>query len=96
MLCAKYGFAQSMECPAQSSDQYFAQQSMDLLRIPWIDFAQSMDQAWRGFVLFWSHVLNFEVRPGKVDLQFIVKAFSNACGWEVIFHFSLLALDLFM
>ena len=36
MLCAKYGFAQSMDCAAQSSDRYFAQQSMDLLRIPWI------------------------------------------------------------
>ena len=36
MLCAKYGYAQSMDCPAQSSDRYFAQQSMDLLRIPWI------------------------------------------------------------
>ena len=37
---------QSMDCPAQSSDQYFAQQSMDLLRIPWIVarcFVQSMD-----------------------------------------------------
>ena len=51
MLCAKYGFAQSMDCPAQSSDLYFAQQSTDLLRIPWIlqllcanyGFAQSMD-----------------------------------------------------
>ena len=33
-----YGFSQSMDCPAQSIDRYFAQQSMDLLRIrdPWI------------------------------------------------------------
>ena len=36
MLCAKYGFAQSMDCPAQSTNRYFAQQSMDLLRILWI------------------------------------------------------------
>ena len=40
MLCAKYGFAQSMDCPAQSSDLYFAQQSTDLLRIPWIVLRQ--------------------------------------------------------
>ena len=36
MLCAKYGFAQSMDCPTQSVDQYFVLQSMDLLCIPWI------------------------------------------------------------
>ena len=36
MLCTKYGFAQTMDCPAQSINRYFAQQSMDLLRIPWI------------------------------------------------------------
>ena len=36
MVCAKYGFTQSMDCPAQSSysDQYFAQPSMDFVRIP--------------------------------------------------------------
>ena len=32
MLCTKYGFVQSMDCPAQSIDRYFAQQSMDLSR----------------------------------------------------------------
>ena len=25
MLCTKYGFMQSMDCPPQSSDQYFVQ-----------------------------------------------------------------------
>ena len=35
MLCTKYGFAQFMDCPVQSIDRYFTQQSMDLLRIPW-------------------------------------------------------------
>ena len=38
MLCTKYGFAQSIGCPMQSSDQYFAQQTMDSLPNynPWI------------------------------------------------------------
>ena len=29
MLCANQEFAQSMDCPAQSNDRYFAQQTMD-------------------------------------------------------------------
>ena len=38
MLCTKsrYGFAQFTDCPAQRIDQYFAQQSMDMLHNPWI------------------------------------------------------------
>ena len=38
MYCAKYGFVQSMGCPTQSSDRYFAQQTMDFLPNcnPWI------------------------------------------------------------
>ena len=38
MLCAKLEFAQSMDCPAQSHDTYFAQKSMDCAVI-----AQTMD-----------------------------------------------------
>ena len=55
MLCAKYGFAQSMDCPVQSSDRYFAQQSMDLLHIPWIVrsvLCAKYGLSRRGFVLF--------------------------------------------
>ena len=33
MLCAKYGFAQSMDCPAQSSNRYFAQQSTSVFLV---------------------------------------------------------------
>ena len=55
MLCAKYGFAQSMDCPVQSIDRYFAQQSMDWLRIPWIvrsvHCAAKYGSSERGFVL---------------------------------------------
>ena len=38
MLCAKYGFVQSMGCPTQRSDRYFAHQTIDLLPNynPWI------------------------------------------------------------
>ena len=47
MSCAKYRFVQSMDCPAQSSDRYFAQQSIDLLCIPQLlymyVYVQSMD-----------------------------------------------------
>ena len=39
MLCAKLEFAQSMDCPVQSHDTYFAQQTMDYLRIPWIVYS---------------------------------------------------------
>ena len=54
MLGAKYGFAQSMDCTAQTMDPYFARQSMDCTCIPWIArakygsmvcAAQSMDCA---------------------------------------------------
>ena len=57
MLCANYEFAQSMDCPVQSNDRYFVQQTMDwlLCSILWITsafyglptllFAQSMDLA---------------------------------------------------
>ena len=31
-----FGFAQSMDCPAHSSDGYLAGESMDLLRISYI------------------------------------------------------------
>ena len=43
MLCENYEFAQSMDCPAQSHDTYFAQKSMDYAVI-----AQTMDSptAW--------------------------------------------------
>ena len=34
MLCAKYGLGQSADCPAQTSDPGFAQQSADWLRNP--------------------------------------------------------------
>ena len=34
-------FAQSMDCPAQSSDRYFAQKSMDCAVV-----AQTMDHCW--------------------------------------------------
>ena len=40
--------------------------------------------------------LKILIMPGKVDLQFIVTTFLKACGWEVIFRFSLLGLVLFM
>ena len=36
MLCAKYGFVQSTDCAAQTMDPYFARQSMDYARNPWI------------------------------------------------------------
>ena len=36
MLGAKYGFAQSVDCTAQTMDPYFARQSMDFVRNPWI------------------------------------------------------------
>ena len=36
MLGAKYGFAQSMDCAAQTMDPYFMRQSMDFVRNPWI------------------------------------------------------------
>ena len=36
MLGAKHGFAQSMDCAAQTMDPYFARQSMDCARNPWI------------------------------------------------------------
>ena len=32
-LCAKYGIVQSMGCPTQSSDHYFAKQTIDLLPV---------------------------------------------------------------
>ena len=54
MLCAKYGFAQSMDCPAQSINRYFAQQSMDLLCTPWIVrsvHCAKYGSSERGFVL---------------------------------------------
>ena len=64
VICAKYGFAQPVDCPAQSSDRYFVKQSMDLLRTPWIVpsvlRAKYGSSRW-GFVLFWSHGLYFEV-----------------------------------
>ena len=63
MLCAKYGFKQSRDCPAKSSDRYFAKQSIDLLRIPWISpryFAQSIDQA--DEVLFYFEVTAYTWR----------------------------------
>ena len=60
LLCAKYGFAQSKDCPAQSIDQYFVQQSMDF-------FAHSMDcpvgtlcKVWiseRNFVFLCGHTI---------------------------------------
>ena len=36
MLCAKHGFAQFMDCAAQSMDPRFVRQSMDCLLNPWI------------------------------------------------------------
>ena len=36
MLCVKYRLTQSMDCPVQSSDCYFAQQNIDFVRISWI------------------------------------------------------------
>ena len=36
MLRVKYGLTQSMGCPVQSSDRYFAQQNINFVRISWI------------------------------------------------------------
>ena len=36
MLGAKHGFAQSMDCATQTMASYFARQSMDCTRNPWI------------------------------------------------------------
>ena len=36
ILGAKYRFAQSTDCTAQTTDPYFARQSMDFVRNPWI------------------------------------------------------------
>ena len=36
MLGAKYGFAQSTDCTAQTMGPYFARESMDFVRNPWI------------------------------------------------------------
>ena len=36
LLGAKYGFVQSTNCVAQTTDPYFARQSMDFVHNPWI------------------------------------------------------------
>ena len=36
MLGAKYGFTQSTDCAVQTMDPYFARQSMNFVRNPWI------------------------------------------------------------
>ena len=36
MLCANHGLGQSVDCPAQTVDPHFAQQSMDCLHKLWI------------------------------------------------------------
>ena len=49
ILCAKLEFAQSMDCPAQSHDTYFAQQTM---RIPWIVYSALCAKYGPSSVLF--------------------------------------------
>ena len=51
MLCAKHGFAQSRDCPAQTLDTWFVQQTMDGPRNPRIARAQTMDRDNPGIVL---------------------------------------------
>ena len=58
------GFVKSIDCPAQSINRYFAQQtSMDLLPNPWIvrsvatlHAQSSYGLSKRGFDLFWFEV----------------------------------------
>ena len=45
MLGAKYGFAQSTDCAAQTMDPYFMRQSLDYARNPWIARIQGRKHA---------------------------------------------------
>ena len=63
MLWAKYGFAESMGVPTQSSDQYLPNYNPLIVRlVPCIKYGLSR----RGFV-FWSHCL-FEVMKSELAI----------------------------
>ena len=75
MLCAKLGFAQSMDCPAQSHDTYFAQKSMDCAVI-----VQTVDSPSYCMVSKYSYRYSYKLvyrTAGIVSTKFL---------WEFIYH----------
>ena len=58
MLCAKHGFAQSMDCAVQSMDPCFVQRSMNCLLNPWIAQYEKrknsdLHKTWIGLTKVW-------------------------------------------